>query len=63
MKRGYSTEGDQMLNYIEHGVFDALEKHYLKSFVFAVYLVRLRLLRDVSLVADRVTACHCVGQG
>lgn len=30
-----------MLDYIEHGIFDALEKHYLKSFIFVVYLVRV----------------------
>lgn len=39
MKRGYSTEGDRMLDYIEHGVFDALEKGYVRSCVFAVFLV------------------------
>jgi meiosis-specific protein HOP1 len=39
VKRGYSTEGDQLLDYIEHGIFDALEKHYLKSFIFVIYLV------------------------
>jgi hypothetical protein len=41
VKRGYSTEGDQLLDYIEYGIFDALEKQYLKSFVFVIYLVCL----------------------
>ena len=31
-----------MLNYLEQGVFDALEKQYLESFIFAVYLVITR---------------------
>ncbi|KAF8330034.1 HORMA domain-containing protein [Cantharellus anzutake] len=38
VKRGYTSEGDQMLDYLEKGVFDALEKQYLQSFVFAIYL-------------------------
>ncbi|KAF8323084.1 hypothetical protein DL93DRAFT_2151415 [Clavulina sp. PMI_390] len=38
IKRGYSTEGDTLLDYVENGIFDALEKHYLKSFVFGIYL-------------------------
>ena len=28
-----------MLDYLEKGVFDALDKQYLQSFVFAIYLV------------------------
>ncbi len=28
-----------MLDYLEKGVFDALNKQYLQSFVFAIYLV------------------------
>ncbi|KZP01157.1 DNA-binding protein [Calocera viscosa TUFC12733] len=38
VKRGHSAAGDKLLNYLEHGIFDALEKQYLKSFMFAVYL-------------------------
>ncbi|PAV23827.1 meiosis specific hop1 [Pyrrhoderma noxium] len=36
--RGFSTEADKLLNYLEHGVFDAIERQYLKSFIFAIYL-------------------------
>ncbi|KAL0946558.1 hypothetical protein HGRIS_012763 [Hohenbuehelia grisea] len=38
MSRGYTDEADKILNSLEHGVFDALEKRYLRSFVFAIYL-------------------------
>ncbi|KAG6909639.1 hypothetical protein DXG01_016421 [Tephrocybe rancida] len=56
MTRGYSDEGDKILNYLvtsvrfasstlaltifyqENGIFDALQKEYLKSFIFAIYL-------------------------
>ncbi|KDQ19765.1 hypothetical protein BOTBODRAFT_376535 [Botryobasidium botryosum FD-172 SS1] len=38
VKKGFSTEADQLLNYLEGGIFDALEKQYLRSFVFAIYL-------------------------
>ncbi|CAE6442124.1 unnamed protein product [Rhizoctonia solani] len=37
IKRNFSTEADSLLNYID-GIYDALEKQYLKSFVFAIYL-------------------------
>lgn len=38
MARGYSDEADKLLDYLEHGIFDALEKQYLRSFIFAIYL-------------------------
>ncbi|KAE9398986.1 DNA-binding protein [Gymnopus androsaceus JB14] len=38
MTRGYTDEADRILNYLEYGIFDALQKQYLKSFVFAIYL-------------------------
>ncbi|KAG8699266.1 DNA binding protein [Ceratobasidium sp. 394] len=38
VKRGFSTEADCLLDYLENGIFDALEKQYLKSFVFAIYI-------------------------
>ncbi|KAF8584095.1 DNA-binding protein [Ramaria rubella] len=38
IKKGWSTEGDKLLEYLEEGIFDALEKQYLRSFIFAVYL-------------------------
>ncbi|KAG6874990.1 hypothetical protein C0992_005656 [Termitomyces sp. T32_za158] len=38
MIRGYSAEGDKLLNYLENGIFDALQKEDLKSFIFAIYL-------------------------
>ncbi|CAE6397344.1 unnamed protein product [Rhizoctonia solani] len=37
IKHGFSTEADSLLDYID-GIYDALEKQYLKSFVFAIYL-------------------------
>ncbi|THH03421.1 hypothetical protein EW145_g6266 [Phellinidium pouzarii] len=36
--RGFSTEADKLLNYLEHGIFHAIERQYLKSFIFAIYL-------------------------
>ncbi|KAI0063417.1 hypothetical protein BV25DRAFT_1883873 [Artomyces pyxidatus] len=36
--RGWSAEADKLLDYLEHGIFDALEKQYLRSFIFAIYL-------------------------
>ncbi|KAF5389023.1 hypothetical protein D9757_005083 [Collybiopsis confluens] len=38
MSRGYTDEADRLLNYLEYGIFDALQKQYLKSFIFAIYL-------------------------
>ncbi|KAJ9124240.1 hypothetical protein QFC22_001039 [Naganishia vaughanmartiniae] len=43
IKRGYSTEADKLLDWInltskDGGVIEAVEKQYLKSCVFAVYL-------------------------
>ncbi|TFK76209.1 DNA-binding protein [Pluteus cervinus] len=38
MTRGYTDEADRIMNYIEHGIFDALQKQYLRSFIFAIYL-------------------------
>ncbi|KIM48812.1 hypothetical protein M413DRAFT_86715 [Hebeloma cylindrosporum] len=36
--RGYTDEADRLLNYLEYGIFDALEKRYLRSFIFGIYL-------------------------
>lgn len=57
MSRGYTDEADRIINYLvcfsvvvtlipsdlvqEYGIFDALEKQYLRKFMFAIYLVRL----------------------
>ncbi|KAK7038157.1 HORMA domain-containing protein [Favolaschia claudopus] len=38
MIRGYTDEADRILNYLENGIFDALQKQYLRSFIFAIYL-------------------------
>ncbi|KAL0563844.1 hypothetical protein V5O48_018218 [Marasmius crinis-equi] len=38
MCRGYTDEADRILNYLEFGIFDALQKQYLRSFIFAIYL-------------------------
>ncbi|QRW01496.1 HORMA domain protein [Ceratobasidium sp. AG-Ba] len=40
IKRGFSTEADTLLDYLDNGIFDALEKQFLKSFVFAIYLIQ-----------------------
>ncbi|KAJ7888155.1 hypothetical protein B0H14DRAFT_2694404 [Mycena olivaceomarginata] len=39
MTRGYTDKADRILNYLEHGIFDASQKQYLRSFIFAIYLV------------------------
>ncbi|KAI0344853.1 DNA-binding protein [Trametopsis cervina] len=36
--RGYTEEADKLLDYLENGIFDALQKQYLRSFIFAIYL-------------------------
>ncbi|KAJ7286365.1 HORMA domain-containing protein [Mycena rebaudengoi] len=38
MTRGYTDEADKILNYVEYGIFDALQRRYLRSFIFAIYL-------------------------
>ncbi|KZP01156.1 DNA-binding protein [Calocera viscosa TUFC12733] len=38
IKPGVSAAGNKLLDYLEGGIFDAIEKQYLKSFMFAVYL-------------------------
>ncbi|GAA5843567.1 hypothetical protein JCM5353_007487 [Sporobolomyces roseus] len=38
LKRGASGEGDKLLNYIEVGASEALEKGYLHQLIFAIYL-------------------------
>ncbi|KAI9446297.1 HORMA domain-containing protein [Lactarius indigo] len=38
INRGWSAEADKLLDYLENGIFDAIEKQYLRSFIFAIYL-------------------------
>lgn len=38
LKRGFTNEGDKILDYLEHGIFDAIEKQYLRKFIFGIYL-------------------------
>ncbi|KAL4062906.1 HORMA domain-containing protein [Scleroderma citrinum] len=38
LKRGFTNEGDKILDYLEHGIFEAIEKQYLRRFIFAIYL-------------------------
>ncbi|KIY50793.1 HORMA-domain-containing protein [Fistulina hepatica ATCC 64428] len=38
LTRGYTQEADRLLNYLEYGIFDALQKKFLKRFIFAIYL-------------------------
>ncbi|KAL1746287.1 HORMA domain-containing protein [Schizophyllum fasciatum] len=40
ISRGSTEEADRLLNYLENGIYDALQKQYLKSFIFAIYLVK-----------------------
>lgn len=49
VRRGFSSEGDLLLDYLEKGVFHALEKQYLKRFILALYLVRDPLLTSTSI--------------
>ncbi|KAL1762104.1 HORMA domain-containing protein [Schizophyllum commune] len=36
--RNSTEEADRLLNYVENGIFDALQKQYLESFIFGIYL-------------------------
>ncbi|TFK94784.1 HORMA-domain-containing protein [Polyporus arcularius HHB13444] len=36
--RGFTEEADKLLDYLDNGIFDALSKQYLRSFIFAIYL-------------------------
>ncbi|KAI0092965.1 HORMA domain-containing protein [Irpex rosettiformis] len=38
VSRGYTEEADKLMDYLENGIFDALQKQYLRSFIFAIYL-------------------------
>ncbi|GAA5820487.1 hypothetical protein JCM10212_003815 [Sporobolomyces blumeae] len=38
LRRGGSSEGDKLLNYLDLGATEALEKGYLQQLVFAIYL-------------------------
>ncbi|KAL7413912.1 HORMA domain-containing protein [Mrakia frigida] len=38
IKRNYSPEGDKLLDYLEKGVFDAVERKFLRSMVLSIYL-------------------------
>lgn len=35
---GYTVEADRIINYLEKGIFEALEKQYLRSFILGIYL-------------------------
>jgi hypothetical protein len=63
VRRGFSSEGDLLLDYLEKGVFHALEKQYLKNFILALYLVRVRSLAFTAppLLGTRLTVP--TGQG
>ncbi|KAF8473342.1 HORMA domain-containing protein [Kalaharituber pfeilii] len=37
LKRGYSAEANHLLNWLEHGIFEALAKTYLKAVQLAIY--------------------------
>ncbi|EIN07143.1 hypothetical protein PUNSTDRAFT_135827 [Punctularia strigosozonata HHB-11173 SS5] len=38
LARGHTNEGDQLIDFMENGVFDALEKCYLRTLTIAIYL-------------------------
>lgn len=37
LRRGVSAHADSLLDWLEHGIYDALERKYLSAVVFAVY--------------------------
>ncbi|RUP49271.1 HORMA domain-containing protein [Jimgerdemannia flammicorona] len=38
LKRGYSQEADKLLDWLETGIFDALNRHYLRAFILGIHL-------------------------
>ncbi|KAG8859001.1 DNA binding protein [Serendipita sp. 411] len=38
VKRGFSQEGDEILDYLEKGAFHALERQYLRKMMFSIYV-------------------------
>ncbi|RKO92018.1 DNA-binding protein, partial [Blyttiomyces helicus] len=38
LQRGYSVEADELMDWLELGCYDALEKQYLKTMIFGIYL-------------------------
>ncbi|KAJ3218155.1 HORMA domain-containing protein 1 [Dinochytrium kinnereticum] len=38
VKKDYSLEADEVLDWLEKGIYDALARHYLKSLIFGIYL-------------------------
>ncbi|KAJ3173947.1 HORMA domain-containing protein 1 [Geranomyces variabilis] len=38
IERNVSPQSDELLNWLEHGCYDALEKRYLKTMIFGIYL-------------------------
>ncbi|OAX34543.1 DNA-binding protein [Rhizopogon vinicolor AM-OR11-026] len=38
LNRGFTNEGDRMIDYLENGIFEAVEKQYLQKVIFGIYL-------------------------
>ncbi|KAJ3069969.1 HORMA domain-containing protein 1, partial [Quaeritorhiza haematococci] len=38
LRRDYSEQADSLINWLEQGTFDALEKKYLKTLIFGIFL-------------------------
>ncbi|KAG2036479.1 HORMA domain-containing protein [Suillus americanus] len=38
LNRGFTNEGDRIIDYLENGIFEAIEKQYLRKVIFGIYL-------------------------
>ncbi|KAG2135217.1 HORMA domain-containing protein [Suillus bovinus] len=38
LNRGFTNEGDRIIDYLENGIFDAIDKQYLRKVIFGIYL-------------------------
>ncbi|KAG2067057.1 DNA-binding protein [Suillus decipiens] len=38
LNRGFTNEGDRIIDYLENGIFEAIDKRYLRKMIFGIYL-------------------------
>ncbi|KAG1899799.1 HORMA domain-containing protein [Suillus fuscotomentosus] len=38
LNRGFTNEGDRIIDYLENGIFEAIDKQYLRKVIFGIYL-------------------------
>ncbi|KAG1727923.1 HORMA domain-containing protein [Suillus paluster] len=38
LNRGFTNEGDRIIDYLENGIFEAVDKQYLRKVIFGIYL-------------------------